>query len=62
MKTLPFQIYDCRESHERDIQDIADQVDITVDGEEVTVSLPRAKLELGELQTGYFLEEHFRKD
>ena len=66
-KELPFQLYDCREKHERDIQDLADEVSVDVGGSgdddsEVRLTLPRVQLELYELQTGYFVEENFRRD
>ena len=62
-KELPFQIYDCREGYERDVFDLAEEVTLEVgSGEDVTLPLPRVQLELFELNTGYFLEENFRKD
>ena len=35
MKELPFQIYDCRETHERDIQDLVDEFITTAKDQEV---------------------------
>ena len=56
MEELPFQIYDCRETHERDVQDIVDKFETIVKKEEIklenvviSISLPRVCLELGEL-------------
>ena len=60
---LPFQIYDCREGHERDIADLAESLTIeTSAGEKKTIGLPRVQLDLYELQTGYFLEGNFRRN
>ena len=47
---LPFQIYDCRESHEREIQDIAEEITFTDDDDsEINVKLPKIDLDLYEL-------------
>ena len=61
---LPFQIYDCREQHEREIFDLADEFDYTDKntGEQLSFPLNKVNLDLYELQTGYFLEQNFKKD
>ena len=63
---LPFQIYDCRETHESDILDLVPEIKLMSESgdeqNEITVKLPKINLDLYELQTGYFLEENFRKD
>ena len=63
---LPFQIYDCRETHESDILDLVPEIKLWSQSDdeqrEITVKLPKINLDLYELQTGYFLEENFRKD
>ena len=60
---LPFQLYDCREDHELELYDLAEEVSITNrNGKEVTLPLPKVNLDLYELQTGYFLQENFKKD